>query len=91
MIDLGEFLVQFCSQVLGLFLLEEFRTFPDGSGGSGLPMDSVGFHTTPVGGRHYRPDFFLIIEPRSSLVSQQGRRRHPSQALGMTKASNNPC
>ena len=50
MIDLGEFLVQFCSQVLGLFLLEEFRTFPDGSGGSGLPMDSVGFHTTPVGG-----------------------------------------
>ena len=50
MIDIGELLVQFCSQVLGLFLLEELRTCSDGPDGSGLPMDSVRFHTTPVGG-----------------------------------------
>ena len=49
MIDIGKFLVQFCSQMLGLFPLEELRACSDGSGGSGLPMDRVRFHATPVG------------------------------------------
>jgi len=44
MIDIGELLVQFLSQVLGLFPLEELRAGSDRSSDSGFPMDSVRFH-----------------------------------------------
>ena len=92
MIDVGELLVQFFSKQLGLFLLEELRTCSDGSGGSGLPVDRVRFHETPVRDDTISRDFFLIIALMSPLVGQQeskGGVRHRS--IRMTKASNNPC
>ena len=92
MIDIGELLVQFCSQVLGLFLLEELRACSGGSGGSGLPMDSVRFHETPVRDDTTGRDFFLIITLMSPLVGQQeskGGVRHRS--IRRTETANNPC
>lgn len=92
MIDVGELLVQFFSQLLGLFLLEELRACSGGSGGSGLPMDSVRFHETPVRADAIGRDFFLIIALMSPLLGQQeskGGVRHHS--IRMTETANNPC
>ena len=95
MIDIGEILVQFHGQVLGLFLLEELRACSDGSRDFGLPMDSVRFHATPAGDETIGRDFFLIIELMSAPVAQQkgkgGVRRPSPGSIRMTKTSNNPC
>ena len=78
MIDVGELLVQFFSKQLGLFLLEELRTCSDDSSGSGLPMDSVRFHETPVRADAIGRDFIIAL--MSPLLGQQESKdgvRHP--------------
>jgi hypothetical protein len=79
MIDIREPIVQFCSQVLGLFLVEELRACSDGSGGSGLPMDNVRFHTTPTADDTIGRAFLLIREnvPLGWQPSKGGFRHPP--------------
>lgn len=48
MIDIGELFVQFLSQLLGRFPVEDLRAGSDGSRDSGFPMDSVRFHANSV-------------------------------------------
>lgn len=74
MIDVWELLVQFRSQILGLFSLEELRTGPDRSSDPGFPMNNVRFHEASIGDT-IGWDFFLIIELMSPLMGINDQRR----------------